>query len=57
MRIAALVGPEFEDSEFKVPYDRLRAAGHEVVVIGDKAGQTLEGDKHREKIKTDRGID
>jgi protease I len=57
MRIAALVGPEFEDSEFRLPYDRFRAAGHEIVVIGEKPGQTLEGHKKREKIQTERGID
>jgi protease I len=57
MRIAALVGPEFEDSEFRIPYDRFRAAGHQVVVIGPKRGQTLEGDKRREKIVVERGID
>jgi protease I len=57
MRIAALVGPEFEDSEFRVPYDGFRRAGHEVVVIGQKAGQTVEGHKGREKTKVERGID
>src|SRR6185436_15211062 len=57
MRIAALVGPEFEDSELRVPYDRFRAAGHEVVLIGSKKGHTLEGHKRRERITTDRAID
>ena len=27
-RIAFVVGEDFEDSELKVPYDELRAAGH-----------------------------
>ncbi|HEY3595748.1 MAG TPA: type 1 glutamine amidotransferase domain-containing protein, partial [Polyangiaceae bacterium] len=57
MRIAALVGPEFEDSEFRVPYDAFREAGHEVTVIGEKAGQTLEGHKKKQKAKVDRAID
>lgn len=56
MRIAALVGPEFEDSEFRVPYDAYRAAGHQVVVIGQKEGQALEGHKKREQIKVERSI-
>src|SRR5262245_13521114 len=42
-RIAMPVGEGFEDSEFTVPYERLRQAGHEVVVLGRKAGTTVEG--------------
>jgi protease I len=57
MRIAALVGPGFEDSELRVPYDRFRAAGHEVTIVGLKKGQTLEGDKGREKITVEQGLD
>lgn len=57
MRIACLLAQDFEDSEFRVPYDRFRAAGHEVVVIGTKAGTKLKGDKDREEITTDKGID
>lgn len=57
MRIACLLGPDFEDSEFRVPYDRFKSAGHEVVVIGTKAGQELEGKKGKERFKTEKGID
>jgi protease I len=57
MRIAALVGPGFEDSEFRVPYDRFRKAGHEVVVVGLKKGETLNGDKGRERAQVDLGLD
>lgn len=57
MRIACVLGPGFEDSEFRVPYDRFRGAGHEVSVIGLKRGQTLEGDKGRERIAAELGID
>lgn len=53
MRIAALVGPGFEDSEFRIPYDRFRKAGHEVVVVGAKKGETLLGDKGRERAQVD----
>jgi protease I len=53
MRIAALVGPDFEDSEFRTPYDRFRQAGHEVVVVGTKKGETLNGDKGRERAQVD----
>ena len=57
MRIAALVGPDFEDSEFRVPYDRFRAGGHEVTVIGLKKGEKLKGKKGREETVAERAID
>ena len=34
MRIACLLDSDFEDSEFRKPYDAFKAAGHEVVIIG-----------------------
>ena len=43
MRIACVLDSGFEDSEFKTPYDGLRTAGHEVVVIGLKSGTELTG--------------
>lgn len=52
-RIAFLVGEEFEDSEFKVPYDRLRGAGHEVVVVGIEKGKQLRGKKGKESATVD----
>jgi protease I len=57
MRIAALVDSDFEDSEFRVPYDAYRQAGHEVVVVGLKAGETVAGKKGKEKTKVDKGLD
>lgn len=49
-RIAFVVGEDFEDSEFKVPFDELRAAGHDVEVLGAKAGETMKGKKGTEEI-------
>jgi protease I len=46
-----------EDSEFKKPYDAFRDAGHEVVVIGAKKGDKIEGKKRKEQTKADLGID
>lgn len=57
MKIACVLSEGYEDSEFKVPYDRFKAAGHEVVVIGAKKGETLEGKNGKEKIETDASID
>ena len=57
MRIACVLAEGFEDSEFKQPYDAFRDAGHEVVVIGKKKGEKLEGKQGNEKAKADLGID
>ncbi len=53
-RIAMLLDDMFEDSEFRVPYDRLKAAGHEVVVVGKEAGKQVTGKQGKEKIQTER---
>ena len=53
MRIAALVGPGFEDTEFRTPYDRFKKAGHEVIVVGMKKGEALTGSKGRERAQVE----
>ena len=57
MKIACVLGQGFEDSEFRIPYDRLREAGYQVDVIGVKAGEELKGYKGKEKVKADKSID
>jgi protease I len=57
MRIACLLDNDFEDSEFRKPYDAFRAAGHDVVVIGLERDAKLTGKQGREVTRTDRGID
>ena len=49
-RIAFVLGEDFEDSEFAQPYNELRAAGHEVEVLGAKAGETMKGKKGKEEF-------
>jgi protease I len=56
-RIICLLGQGFEDSEFRIPYDRLRAAGYAVDVVGTRAGEVLKGYKGKETVTTDKGID
>jgi protease I len=56
-RIAFLLGAQFEDSEFRHPFERMQEAGHEVVVVGVEAGQTLAGKNGIEHVTTDAGID
>jgi protease I len=57
LRVVCLLGDGFEDSEFRVPYDRLRAAGVKVDIVGPKAGDQLKGYRGKELVRVDRGID
>jgi len=52
-RIALLLAADFEDSEFTVPYERLRDAGHEITVIGSEAGATLHGKRKKATVRVD----
>ena len=52
-KIGFIMDQEFEDSEFKVPYDRVQEAGHEAIVIGLEKGKELRGKKGKESITTD----
>ena len=56
MRIACLLDSDFEDSEFRKPYDALRAAGHRVTVIGLERGRELVGKRRQERVPVDVGI-
>lgn len=47
-KVGIIIGDMYEDSEFKVPYDRLREAGHDVDVIGVESGKELKGKKGEE---------
>lgn len=56
MKIACVLGPKFEDSEFKDPYDSFKQAGHEVVIVGLEAGAQLEGDKGKVKATPEKSF-
>jgi len=47
-KVAFVLADDFEDSEFRVPYDRIREAGHQVTVVGMEAGKEVEGKKGQE---------
>ncbi|MDQ6791847.1 MAG: type 1 glutamine amidotransferase [Candidatus Dormibacteraeota bacterium] len=49
MKIACVLTNGFEDSEFRQPYDALRQAEHEVVIVGLEAGQKVDGYKGMEQ--------
>ena len=40
-KVAFIMDNIFEDSEFQVPYDKVREAGHEAVIVGMEAGKEL----------------
>jgi protease I len=53
-RVAMPVGDEFEDAEVTVPSERLRAAGHEVTIVGtEEGGATLRGKRGRATVRVD----
>jgi protease I len=56
-KVACLLAKGFEDSEFRIPYDRLRQAGYDVEIIGTRAGDKLKGEHQKETATTDLGID
>jgi protease I len=47
-KVAFVLADDFEDSEFRVPYDRIREAGHQVTVIGTEAGKEVKGKQGEE---------
>ena len=55
-RVAFILDELFEDSEFQVPYDRVRDAGHEHVIVGLEAGKKVTG-KNGAPVTIERGID
>jgi protease I len=57
MRIACVLDVDYEDSEFKEPYDAFRKAGHQVTITGLKAGKELKGKKGAVTTKAEAGID
>ncbi len=49
-KVAFIMDDMFEDSEFRVPYDRVKEAGHEAVIVGLEKGKQVEGKKGKEKV-------
>ena len=55
-RIAFVLGEDFEDSEFRKPYDALKDAGHQIDVLGAKGTETVKGKKGKEEVKLDGAV-
>ncbi|WP_026689074.1 type 1 glutamine amidotransferase domain-containing protein [Alteribacter aurantiacus] len=56
-KIACVLTNMFEDSEYTSPKEEYENGGHELMVIGSKAGDTVEGKNGEAKVKIDLGID
>lgn len=57
MKIAFIMDEMFEDSEFRVPFERVKEAGHEPVIVGLESGKKISGKKGKETVTTDTAID
>ncbi|MDQ3958474.1 MAG: type 1 glutamine amidotransferase [Actinomycetota bacterium] len=44
-KIAFILDEMFEDSEFQIPYERVKEAGHEPVIVGLESGKKVSGKK------------
>lgn len=53
-KVAMILGQDFEDSEFRVPYRGLREVGHHVDVLGAAEGEMVDGKRNEERIRIDR---
>jgi protease I len=50
------VANDFEDVEFRVPYEQVKKAGHEAVIIGVEAGKQLKGKRGQEVITAEQAV-
>jgi protease I len=57
MRIACVLDVDYEDFEFKQPYDAFKQAGHQVTIVGLEPGKELKGKKGRITTKAEAGIE
>src|SRR5262245_17227642 len=55
-KVAFIVDQAFEDSEFRVPYERVKQAGHDAVVIGLEAGKEIAGKRGQASARIDKAI-
>ena len=52
-RVAFIADDLFEDPELRIPWDRIRAAGHETVLVGLERGKRITGKQGKETFTTD----
>lgn len=52
-KIAMILGQDFEDVEYRRPFDQLRSEGHEIEVLGKSGGERVEGKQGDETVTID----
>ena len=57
VRIACVLDVDYEDSEFKQPYDGFKNQGHQVTIVGLQPGKELKGKQGKVTTKAETGID
>lgn len=55
--IAFILADDFEDAEFEIPYNRLKEAGLNAVIVGLQAGKHLCGLHDRVCVTTEKSLD
>ncbi len=55
-KVAIIIADQFEDSEYVEPAAAFRAAGHQLVHIGLKAGETVRGKKKGTEVTVERAV-
>ncbi|MFO7655073.1 MAG: type 1 glutamine amidotransferase domain-containing protein [Candidatus Krumholzibacteriia bacterium] len=55
-KIAAILANDFEDVEYTRPVEEFRKAGHEIVNVGLKRGETVKGKKNQTEVKIDHAV-
>ena len=56
-KIAFIMDEMFEDSEFTVPYQRVKELGHQPVIVGLESGKKIKGKKGKETVTTEASIE
>ncbi len=56
-RIAFVLADDYEDSEFRQPYEAVRERGHEVVVIGRSPDEEVSGKRGGDRVTIEMGSD
>lgn len=56
-KIAIILDDDFEDSEFDVPYRRLKDEGADITIVGLKKGKELTGKNKKVKTRVDAEFD
>jgi deglycase len=52
-KVAICIAPEYEDSEFDVPFRKLKDAGHQIVIVGMQRGEKVSGKAGRSSVTID----